>query len=257
MSGPAKHDHAATPTLALGREWARVGVLFNVQPADARIDLEKLVVRTAAVARDDERLCIMAASWLAAHHHLLDARRFARQLLAVDANTSAVAGVLLSMAVAGVPGTTALHAAVSHCRPLRKRQPLYRTMEKYPRLLRLVQRETLPLFRTWGFWHNDATLKLNAVRPISWIVKHCPELRVRAVLGPGLDAELVECLVNSPGTVTELSRRTGASYAATHAATSRLAARGLLVRGKHKRCNIGTLLQDLLTEQSGPFARAG
>ena len=220
--------------ISLMRRWTRIGALFNTAPAAERVDLESLVLDTAAHARGDERLVVMEASWLAVHHHLLDARRLGRRLTNADAETSAVAGAVLSLARSGVTGSSALDAAIRHCRPLPKLAPLFPQLESHPGLLALVKKEALPLFKAWGFWHNDATLKLNAIRPATWIVKHCPELRVRALLGAGLDAEIVELLLEAPRTAAELAAATETTYAAVHAAVTRLLGRGVLVhvRGK-------------------------
>jgi hypothetical protein len=217
--------------ISLMRRWTRIGVLFNAAPAAERVDLEALVLDTAAHARSDERLFVMAASWLAAHHHLLDARRLGRRLTGthVDVETSAVAGAILSFARTGVTGPTALDAAIRHCRPLPKLAPLFPQLEAHPGLLALVKKEALPLFKAWGFWHNDATLKLNAIRPATWIVQHCPELRIRALLGAGLDAEIVELLLEAPRTAADLAGATETTYAAVHAAVTRLLGRGVLV----------------------------
>lgn len=179
--------------ISLMRRWTRIGALFNTAPAAERVYLESLVLDTAAHARSDERLFVMAESWLAVHHHLLDARRLGRRLdnSDVNAETSAVAGAMLSLARSEVTGPTALDAAIRHCRPLPTRVPLFPQLEVHPGLLALVKKEALPLFKAWGFWHNDATLKLNAIRPATWIVKHCPELRARALLCASRGTEIV------------------------------------------------------------------
>jgi len=62
---------------------------------------------------------------------------------------------------------------------------------------RRSKRETLPIYRRWGFWHNDVELKEDAVRPVRWTLQHCPELRLRALLGSGLDAQIVGALAGS------------------------------------------------------------
>lgn len=218
----------------LMRAWTRLGALFNTAPAATRLDLEQLIVETATVARHDERLFVMAASWLAEHHHLVDARRLGRQLDAVDASASATAGAMLAMAAQATTGSTALEAAMTHCQPLAVPEPLFPVMARHPGLLALVQAETLPLFAAWGFWHNDANLKPNTIRPIGWILQHCPELRIRALLGTGLDAEVIELVTATPRTVAEVARETGASYPAAHAAVMRLQGRGLLARRADK-----------------------
>ena len=38
-----------------------------------------------------------------------------------------------------------------------------------------VRRTTLPLFAHWGLWHDDASIKPEAVRPVSWIIARAPE----------------------------------------------------------------------------------
>jgi hypothetical protein len=238
MTTPAPSGGATGRRLALMRDWTRLGALFNTAAATTRVDPEPLIVDTAAVARSDERLFVMVASWLAEHHHLVDARRLGRQLDGVDASTSATAGAMLAMAARDTTGATALQAAMTYCQPLVAPEPLFPVMARHPGLLALVRAETLPLFARWGFWHNDAALKRNAIRPIGWILQHCPELRIRALLGTGLDAEVIELVTAAPRTVAEIVRETGASYAAAHAAATRLRGRGLLARRADKAWTI-------------------
>ena len=184
---------------AAGR-WARVGVLFTVAPAPDPVDLEALVVDTAAVARADERLFVVAASWLAVHHALVDGAVLTRCIRAQAATgaevTSAVTGALLSLALTAAPGAAAIEAALAECRPLaatgdpRVLPPLFSILEEYPGLLAVVRREALPLYAEWGFAHNDQTLKPNAIRPLAWVLRHAPELRARAAPPPPLGAAL-------------------------------------------------------------------
>jgi hypothetical protein len=216
--------------IRLMQQWARVGALFNVAPATESVDLELLVIETARVARGDERLFVMAASWLAEHHHLLDARRLARRLTLLEGDDSAVAGAMLAMALEGTPSATALEAVVKYCRPTTTRTLLFPVIAEIPGLPEIVQAEALPLFIRWGFWHNDVTLKRNAIRPAAWLVRECPELRVRALFGPGLDAEVVQLAGSAPRSAADMASMAGVTYAAAHAAVSRLLGRGVLVR---------------------------
>ncbi len=229
-------------------EWARLGVLFNTSPVSYKVDLEELVVKTASVGRMEERLLVMAASWLAVHFHLLDARRLGRKLEEQSDETSAVVGVMLSLALKESPNATQLRAAVGYCTPLTGMQPLYFVFWAYPELLNLVKEESLGLFEEWGFWHNDEQIKLDAIRPVSWIVRQCSEMFVRALVGPGLDLELIDLLSESPKTVTEIGKATRATYAATHASAMRLLGRGLIRRGSEspKELYLNSALSRLL-----------
>lgn len=179
---------------SLMADWTRAGVLFTVAPTGTAIDLESMIARTADIAPQNERLFVLAATWLAVRHYLVDARRLVKAVEGLDRHASAVAGALLSVAALATTGTTALDDAIPHCRPRPRPEPLFDVMRDYPGLLAAVKRETLPIYRRWGFWHNDVELKEDAVRPVRWTLQHCPELRLRALLGSGLDAQIAGAL---------------------------------------------------------------
>jgi hypothetical protein len=219
---------ARTEALALGRAWTRLGAAFTVEAQRTPVDLEQLVAKTAAVAPADERLFIMAATWLAGRHTLVDARRLTAALRPLTGKASAVAGAMLTVASQSTTGQTALDAGLALCHKLRRPEPLFDVLRVHPKLLAIVKVETLSAYRRWGLWANDATLAWGALRPIRWTLRHCPELRFRALLGSGLDAGVATALAAHPATITELTSVTGATYAATHVAATRLAARGLL-----------------------------
>lgn len=214
--------------LALIRAWTRLGAAFTVEPEREPVDLEIVIAQTAEIAPRNERLFVMAATWLAGRHTLVDARRLVAALKRLHGKSSAVAGALLSVAAESTTGQTALHAGLAVCHRLRHAEPLFGVMRAHPKLLALVKQETLPVYLQWGLWHNDARLAWDALRPIRWTLSHCPELRFRALLGSGLDAGVAGVLSDHPATITELAASTGATYAATHVAAARLAARGLL-----------------------------
>ena len=93
-----------------------------------------------------------------------------------------------------------------------------------------VRRHALPVFAAWGLWHDDQTLKPAAIRPVAWLLKRVPELRVRSLLGPSVEADLMARALAEEVTVREVARMTLTSYAAVHGAADRLVWRGLLVR---------------------------
>jgi hypothetical protein len=167
--------------LALMRAWACLGAAFTVEPATEPVDLEMTIARTATVAPQNERLFVMAATWLAARHMLVDARRLIVAVQQLDPRASAVAGAMLSLAAESTTGQTALHAAIAHCQPLRRPAPLFNALRRHPALLALVKRETPTIYRQWGLWHDDTRLAFDALRPVRWTLRHCPELRLPAL----------------------------------------------------------------------------
>jgi hypothetical protein len=212
-----------------------------VEPAREPVALETVVALTAEIAPRNERLFVMAATWLAGRHTLVDARRLVAALKRLRGKSSAVAGALLSVAAEATTGQTALHAGLAVCHRLQRAEPLFDVMRTHKKLLALVKQESPRVYLQWGLWHNDTQLAWDALRPVRWTLSHCPELRLRALLGSGLDAGVAGVLTDHPATITELAASTGATYAATHVAATRLASRGLLdpptrsTRPKHWR----------------------
>ncbi len=179
--------------------WARVGAYLSAPPAAGPVDLESLLVATARVAPGDERLFAVAASWLAAHHGFVNGRRLAvlaaglaRPGEAASAEASAALGALLTWAGELSGGhAESLRAAVARCRPVRPARPFFRVVRALPSVAALVRRDAHPRFAAWGLWHDGDAGKPEAVRPVGWIVAHTPELRIRALVGPTLEADLL------------------------------------------------------------------
>ncbi len=216
---------------AISAEWARVGGGFTVEPARSPVDIEDLLVRSAAQAPADARLFAVAATWLSVHHQLVNVRRLGRMLDALEGMPSAAAGAMLSAANEEARSARLVTAA-RHCRPLAEPRVFFERTASSPVLSTFARENALPVFARWGLWHDELTLKPDAVRPVAWVLEHCPELRVRALLGAGLDGEIVEALRAHPRSISELARDSGATYAAAHEAAARLVARGLV---EHRR----------------------
>ena len=215
---------------AIASYWARLGVLFAVKPAEEPVDVELLICDTARVAPADERLFVCAASWIAQYHAFVNGRRLSALAASLDPDASAVLGALLSFAGEVAGGAPELQAALARCRPLAKPQPLFTAMRSMRVLSERVRRHALPVFAAWGLWHDDQTLKPAAIRPVAWLLKRVPELRVRSLLGPSVEADLMARALAEEVTVREVARVTLTSYAAVHGAADRLVWRGLLVR---------------------------
>lgn len=214
--------------------WARIGGLSDVTPYAGVVDLERLLVATAAAG--DERLLDVGASWLAGHHVLVFGRRLAsmtRALTSARAPAAASLGALLDQAWA-----RALALPVE----LRLR----------PENLEIARdccgaRRARGAARTVGDGSPDAVGSKGAIapslhtRPVDWVVQHVPELRVRALIGATLEAEIMVAALagRCPSregagdvpmpSVAAVARHAGVSYAGVHGAANRLMRRGLLV----------------------------
>lgn len=199
------------------------------QPADYAIDLERLVGRTAVAAPRDYRALAVATTWLAEHSQLVNVRRLGKVAGELEETPAAILGAMIEIAHGTNSAAERLSAAQRQCRPLREPRALFDRTEANPVLRRFAKEEALPAFEAWGLWQDELTLKFDALRPVSWILEQCPELRLRALYGPGLEAEVMQVLGRGPATIADIARTVEASYSATHAAVTRLEGRGSVV----------------------------
>ncbi|TVR67831.1 MAG: hypothetical protein EA422_00115 [Gemmatimonadales bacterium] len=199
------------------------------EPAAYAIDLEELVGRTAVAAPRDYRALAVATTWIAEHSQLVNVRRLGKVAGELEETPSAILGAMIEIARETNSAADRLGPVQRHCRPLKEPRALFDRTQANPLLLRFAKEGALPAFKTWGLWQDEWTLKFDAIRPVSWILEHCPELRLRAIYGPGLEAEVMQVLGRGRTTIAAIAREVDASYSATHAAVARLEGRGSVV----------------------------
>lgn len=232
---PLLDEHAAAA-------WTRLGASFNVPPATATPDLERLILDTTRLADRNLRLLIMAASWLASFPDYVAKRRLA--LLVRDEledRFRPVLGFLLDWSQThGRCRRNVFREALAHCRRAPTPGPLQHISRRNPALVRLAQQRASPLSRKWGCWMQEFELKDDALRPPQWIASANPSLALRAVTGGDLvatiaaDALAGQCQFASE---SSLARRYGASRSAVRAALRKLALAGYAhqsTRGKSR-----------------------
>lgn len=97
--------------------------------------------------------------------------------------TRAYLGAVLSWAIElpqGAGKAPEFETALTHCKPIRPMRALYDSIEISPTMRDWMKTHALPLFRRWGFWHDDDSLKKVSVHSLPWILK-VPELQARAL----------------------------------------------------------------------------
>jgi MarR family protein len=241
----APPDVGATP---LDAQWARIGGGFTVAPVAHRVDVEQLVVASARAAHADSRLFWVMASWMAEHIKLADVRRLGRLLDEVaaggdrspeEALASAAAGAAIDVALTlSGRAVKPLKALRQHCRPLGVPRPLFDVIARDRVLSMIAREECRPEFAAWGLWQHEISDKRDAIRSVSGILRACPELHMRSILGADLEATVMDIVQREPATASDLARRTGATRAAVHEAVGNLIARGLAVKSAGYRKDI-------------------
>jgi hypothetical protein len=120
-------------------------------------------------------------------------------------------------------------------------------MNTLPVLRDRVRAGAVPLYARWGLWHDDASLKVTSVRPLTWLLR-LPELRARALFSPSVEADIMARALGGTITAQTIARATEMSYAAVHAAADRLVHRGMLVRQRQ-----GARQELVLSEHARPI----
>jgi len=215
--------------------WRRLGVNFSGQSCAEPVEVESLILATARIGGADERLTVCAISWLACYPSFVDGRRLSELTRDAAPVVRSYLGVMLTLAIEAPEGAgraPQYEAALTHCKPLRRARAFYDAFESMPSFRTFARTHTLPLYRRWGFWHDDATLKRSSVHPLARILT-VPELRTRALCGPSIEAAFIAHTMNRVTNARSLSREIGVSYATAHATVERLVGRGLLLR--HRR----------------------
>jgi len=222
-------------TSKISADWIRLGVMLRGQASDEPVDLESLLISSLDQLRDDARLFWCIGSWLSVHHELVNTRRLGRMLDSLEQQRSALAGLLLEVALLQNPEAQNLIHLQGHCTELEEPQVLFSAVEKLHGYEESLGDQWLSEFQKWGFLHYQWTDKRDAVRPISWLIRYVREMRIRALLGAGQEAEILERSLRQPTTVTQANRELEYTYTATHSAAGRLIRRGLVQRVQEGR----------------------
>jgi hypothetical protein len=138
--------------------WRRLGVNFSGKSCPDMVEVEPLVLATAAAASADERLIICAVSWLARYHSFVDGRRLSELTRDAAPTVRSYLGLMLSLAIEvpeGAGRAPQFETALTYCKPLRKPRAMYDNIEALPAFRDWARTNSLPLYRRWGLWHDD------------------------------------------------------------------------------------------------------
>jgi hypothetical protein len=220
-------------------QWARAGAMFGLEPADTCPDLERLLLSTAAPARRDSRLFIMAFTWLCRFGDLVAKHRLRRMIIdQLPREHWPVLGLLFDL-VRHQTKSPRFNAVVKTCAQaaLPEPQPLFEIESRLAVTREIAQRDAQDASRTWHLWVRPMELKFDALRAPDWIIARNPSWRIRAELKGDLRASMVVELELDPSageSELELARRTGATRAAVRSALV-----GLELAGRIERVAIG------------------
>ncbi len=240
---PVAATHSNSGTRKLGsrdtrveRDWARVGVLFNCRPSRKAPDLERLLLDTARACPDNARLLPLVVTWLS-HYGQFVARHRLKRLVQTDLEPehSAILGLIVEEAIAAC-GTRELLIVSEACESRRPAGPLSRPQRDEASLVEVAKRHASEASARWGAWAPPVEPKPDAIRPVSWLLEHNPELRERIIRKGDLRVSIIETLRrDTPGgsapSEVALAKLSGATRAAVRKALSALQLEGAVTVG--------------------------
>lgn len=219
-------------------QWARLGLLFNVQPSQQTPDLERLLIDTAGQIPDNPRLFIMSATWLGQYSLLVAKHRLTQMASKLDdTNASAALGLLLDT-VDAMCHTGTLDIVKSVCRPATVPMPLFAVDRVSTGMVEFVRARASRISKRWNLWAEAIELKPDALRPLDWIMDNNPSLQVRAVFSGSLRSSTLACLqhdAQSGASEAQLARLCGVTRKAMHEALDHLELCNLIRRSRNGR----------------------
>jgi hypothetical protein len=215
-------------TTNLERSWARLGALLVARPAHATPDPERLLIETARRVAAHPRLFALVITWLVVHGRAVAVHRLAH-LTVSELAESAPLGLILESAVA-LGGPRRLLVAAKSCRVRTPPAPLFASFARDPALTRIASETATSRSRAWGCWAPETPLKLDAVRPVAWMLERNPDLHDRLLRRGDLRCSVVETLRRDlngrAASSAQLARLCGVTRAAARAAIESLIAEG-------------------------------
>jgi biotin operon repressor len=225
---------------SLPAQWKYWGAGFNVPPCVGPVNLEQLLVDTAKEdgMADNPRLYVMAVTWLAEHHEIIELDQLARLAEKLRGRDSARLGLLLETAQKFI-GAGVFSQVLLVCQPWETPEPLCDVDRSSPGMVRTAERKASPLSLKWGLWADPIDeLKHDAMRPASWIAQANPEFLFRKLLKGDVRSKVISALAGlgqNEVSETNLTRRVGCTRRAMHLALENLEASGLIFRQRQGR----------------------
>jgi len=222
-------------------QWTRLGAAFDTQPADESPDLERLLLQTARLTPQSERVFVIAATWLGKYGCLIARHRLKRLLVdELEPQHRPVLGLLLDTAREET-GTAHFNGVIRSCSPAAEAGPLFEIEREDARLCGLAKRHASPISRRWNLWARPFQAKDDALRPARWIIERNAACRSRADFKGDLRASIMAALGNDPRageSELSLARSCGATRSAVRQSLEDLERAGRIVREyegrKHK-----------------------
>lgn len=192
-------------------DWSQLGVGFGEAfSKKSWVSLEKLILKTAQVGRQEPRLLFGMRAWLIKHHDLIN--RSLLIALVKKSKSTAVLGAVLDSVLERVP-RSGLKYVLPYCQANPKPVFLFKKVENSKVLAALNKRENLKVWKRWGLISREMEDMEGAVADKPYVLKNNLNLALRALFGPGIRAEIFYFLLqHEAGNAYQIAAYLGFSY---------------------------------------------
>ncbi|MDH3583637.1 MAG: hypothetical protein OER86_05425 [Phycisphaerae bacterium] len=174
--------------------WTRIGVLFGARASRCSPDPDRLLLDTARLAPSSARLFSLAITWLSEYDRFIARHRLKRLVLdQLEDSVRPVLGLLLDLAIKN-GASPELSRVAKACGQYATPRPLFDIHASSPARRKLARHTACKEAKLRGLWAPDVEIKLDALRPASWIVARNPGYQERAIRRGDLRCTILETL---------------------------------------------------------------
>lgn len=191
--------------------WTQLGVGFLAKSKHPiAIDLEKTLLITSRVGREDSRLIFGMRAWLLKHHDLVNGSRLIR--LIKSENETAVLGAIIDSVLVKSSRST-LHYVRKYCKKSKTEEFVFTRIMKSKVQSDLNRKECLPVWKKWNLISREMDDMPGTIMGKSYVFRHNRALALRALFGPIIKADLFAFfLEHKEGNAHHIAKSLGLSY---------------------------------------------
>jgi len=229
------------PDESVHARWARIGIGFEVEPADRTPDLERLLLDTARASEADPNLFSWAVSWLSVYSNFV-ARHRLKHLVETELDDwhQPILGFLIAEAIEH-GAAYELHIASDVCKPAEEKRFLFEIQARLTRgtLRDAFIEQSSPRAEPWHLWAPPVEVRTDALHSARWILDRNPPYRDRIIRKGDLRCTILETLRRDVAdhrvrSESELARRCSANRIAVRDALDALEQEGYALRSKQR-----------------------
>jgi hypothetical protein len=236
----------------LYQTWTRLGVAFNESfKLQGLVNLEKTLLETCELGRQDSRLLFGMLGWLMKHHDLVNGSILIR--LVKKTPKTAVLGAIIDAVLAKQPRSS-LKNVRKYCKPLTKAEFLFNRIGASPTLAKLNREQNLNLWKNWGLISREIDEMAGAIAEKAFVLKNNNNLAIRALFGAGIRAEILSYFMeHEQGNAYEIAKQIGLSYEPVYSELQFFQKIGLMIPSKIGKALVFQLRPNFIQKTLNPL----